>query len=144
MADVHDHDLDNDKQEVRLMTYQDEVDYDDITIEEVLDEQQPKKDASSQGQGKRPDSFDRVYEDNSHRRQGSQQSFRSYGASHNPRIFSVNLGSNTSMGQSWKNRLIGILVVAAVLAFVIFVALPFVSIVVIAGAIAYMLYKFFA
>ena len=59
-----------------------------------------------------------------------------------PRIFSVNLGRGTSLGKSWKYRIIGGLVAAAVLAFLLFVALPFLSVVVVVAMIAYLLYSF--
>ena len=40
MADVHENKTN--KEEVRLMTYEDEANYDDVTIEEVLEEEQPQ------------------------------------------------------------------------------------------------------
>ena len=46
--------------------------------------------------------------------------------------------------QKWKYRIIGALVAAAVIWFLIFVAFPIVAVGVIAAAIAYMLYNFFS
>ena len=43
MADVHENKTN--KEEVRLMTYEDEANYDDVTIEEVLEEEQPQGNA---------------------------------------------------------------------------------------------------
>lgn len=145
MADVHENKTN--KEEVRLMTYEDEANYDDVTIEEVLEEEQPQGNArAGQKQSTRPESFDRVYEDNSnrHKKQGYRgysQGYRTYGSG--PRIFSVNLGRGTSLGKSWKYRIIGGLVAAAVLAFLLFVALPFLSVVVVVAMIAYLFYSFF-
>ena len=146
MADVHENKTN--KEEVRLMTYEDEVNYDDVTIEEVLDDQPQGSARAGQTQSTRPESFDRVYEDNSNRQQkqgyqGYRQSYRTYGSGRGPRIFSVNLGRGTSLGKSWKYRIIGGLVAAAVLAFLLFVALPFLSVVVVVAMIAYLLYSFF-
>lgn len=148
MADAHNNKNEN---EVRLMTYEDELNYNDITIDEVLDEDQTRQRSSAgQEKAKRPESFDRVYEDNSNRQQrqsyqqGYQQRYRTYGAGKGPRIFSVNLGHGTSLGKSWKYRIIGALATAAVIAFLLFVALPFLSVVVVVGMIAYLLYSFFA
>lgn len=143
MADVHENKTN--KEEVRLMTYEDEANYDDVTIEEVLEEEQPQGSArAGQKQSTRPESFDRVYEDNSNRQQKQgYQSYRTYGSGRGPRIFSVNLGRGTSLGKSWKYRIIGGLVAAAVLAFLLFVALPFLSVVVVVAMIAYLLYSFF-
>ena len=143
MADVHENKTN--KEEVRLMTCEDEANYDDVTIEEVLEEEQPQGSArAGQKQSTRPESFDRVYEDNSNRQQKqSYQGYRTYGSSRGPRIFSVNLGRGTSLGKSWKYRIIGGLVAAAVLAFLLFVALPFLSVVVVVAMIAYLLYSFF-
>ena len=143
MADVHENKTN--KEEVRLMTYEDEANYDDVTIEEVLEEEQPQGSArAGQKQSTRPESFDRVYEDNSNRQQKQgYQGHRTYGSSRGPRIFSVNLGRGTSLGKSWKYRIIGGLVAAAVLAFLLFVALPFLSVVVVVAMIAYLLYSFF-
>ena len=113
MADVHENKTN--KEEVRLMTYEDEANYDDVTIEEVLEEEQPQGNArAGQKQSTRPESFDRVYEDNSNRQQkqgyqGYSQGYRTYGSG--PRIFSVNLGRGTSLGKSWKYRIIGGLVI---------------------------------
>jgi len=96
MADVHENKTN--KEEVRLMTYEDEANYDDVTIEEVLEEEQPQGNArAGQKQSTRPESFDRVYEDNSNRQQkqgyqGYSQGYRTYGSGRGPRIFSVNLG----------------------------------------------------
>ena len=91
MADVHENKTN--KEEVRLMTYEDEANYDDVTIEEVLEEEQPQGSArAGQKQSTRPESFDRVYEDNSNRQQKQgYQGYRPYGSSRGPRIFSVNL-----------------------------------------------------
>ena len=147
MADVHENKTN--KEEVRLMTYEDEANYDDVTIEEVLEEEQPQGSArAGQKQSTRPESFDRVYEDNSNRQQkqgyrGYSQGYRTYGSGRGPRIFSVNLGRGTSLSKSWKYRIIGGLVAAAVLAFLLFVALPFLSVVVVVAMIAYLLYSFF-
>ena len=147
MADVHENKTN--KEEVRLMTYEDEANYDDVTIEGVLEEEQSQGNArAGQKQSARPESFDRVYEDNSnrHKKQGYQgysQGCRTYGSGRGPRIFSVNLGRGTSLGKSWKYRIIGGLVAAAVLAFLLFVALPFLSVVVVVAMIAYLLYSFF-
>ena len=147
MADVHENKTN--KEEVRLMTYEDEANYDDVTIEEVLEEEQPQGSArAGQKQSTRPESFDRVYEDNSNRQQkqgyrGYSQGYRTYGSGRGPRIFSVNLGRGTSLGKSLKYRIIGGLVAAAVLAFLLFVALPFLSVVVVVAMIAYLLYSFF-
>lgn len=143
MADVHENKTN--KEEVRLMTYEDEANYDDVTIEEVLEEEQPQGNArAGQKQSTRPESFDRVYEDNSNRQQKQgYQGYHTYGSSRGPRIFSVNLGRGTSLGKSWKYRIIGGLVAAAVLAFLLFVALPFLSVVVVVAMIAYLLYSFF-
>ena len=130
------------------MTYEDEVNYDDVTIEEVLDDQPQGNARAGQTQSTRPESFDRVYEDNSNRQQkqgyqGYRQGYRTYGSGLGPRIFSVNLGRGTSLGKSWKYRIIGGLVAAAVLAFLLFVALPFLSVLVVVAMIAYLLYSFF-
>ena len=151
MADVHENKTN--KEEVRLMTYEDEANYDDVTIEEVLEEDQSQGNGKAgQKQSTRPESFDRVYEDNSNRQQkqgyqgysqGYSQGYRTYGSGRGPRIFSVNLGRGTSLGKSWKYRIIGGLVAAAVLAFLLFVALPFLSVVVVVAMIAYLLYSFF-
>lgn len=147
MADVHENKTN--KEEVRLMTYEDEANYDDVTIEEVLEEDQPQNNnRAGQKQSARPESFDRVYEDNSNRQQkqsyqGYRQSYRTYGRGRGPRIFSVNLGQGTSLSKSWKYRIIGGLVAAAVVAFLLFVALPVLSVVVVVGMIAYLLYSFF-
>lgn len=147
MADVHENKTN--KEEVRLMTYEDEANYDDVTIEEVLEEDQPQSNnRAGQKQSARPESFDRVYEDNSNRQQkqsyqGYRQSYRTYGRGRGPRIFSVNLGQGTSLNKSWKYRIIGGLVAAAVVAFLLFVALPVLSVVVVVGMIAYLLYSFF-
>ena len=106
MADVHENKTN--KEEVRLMTYEDEANYDDVTIEEVLEEDQSQGNGKAgQKQSARPESFDRVYEDNSNRQQkqgyrGYSQGYRTYGSGRGPRIFSVNLGRGTSLGKSWK------------------------------------------
>ena len=147
MADVHENKTN--KEEVRLMTYEDEANYDDVTIEEVLEEDQPQNNnRAGQKQSARPESFDRVYEDNSNRQQkqgyrGYSQGYRTYGRGRGPRIFSVNLGQGTSLSKSWKYRIIGGLVAAAVVAFLLFVALPVLSVVVVVAMIAYLLYSFF-
>lgn len=145
MADVHENKTNKD--EIRLMTYEDEANYDDVTIEEVLEEDQPQNNnRAGHKQSARPESFDRVYEDNSNRQQkqsyqGYRQGYRTYGSG--PRIFSVNLGRGTSLSKSWKYRILGGLVAAAVVAFLLFVALPFLSVVVVVAMIAYLLYSFF-
>lgn len=143
MADVQENKTN--KEEVRLMTYEDEANYDDVTIEEVLEEEQPQGNArAGQKQSTRPESFDRVYEDNSNSQQKQgYQGYRTYGSGRGHRIFSVNLGRGTSLGKSWKYRILGGLVAAAVLAFLLFVALPFLSVVVVVAMIAYLLYSFF-
>lgn len=146
MADARDNKDDNNQ--VRLMTYEDKVNYDDITIEETIDEDQPYG-SSAKGeapkQPPRPESFDRVYEDNSNRQQQSyRQGYRVYGSGRSPKMFSINLGHGSYLGKNWKYRIIGALVAAAVVAFLLFVALPFLSVVVFIGLIAYMLYSFFS
>lgn len=147
MADARDNKDDNNQ--VRLMTYEDKVNYDDITIEETIDEDQPygnnTKGEEAPKQPPRPESFDRVYEDNSNRQQQSyRQGYRVYGSGRSPKMFSINLGHGSYLGKNWKYRIIGALVAAAVVAFLLFVALPFLSVVVFIGLIAYMLYSFFS
>lgn len=143
MADVHDNKEDHDQ--VRLMTYEDEVNYDDITIEETIDEEPPygsSKQGGNPGNPQRPKSFDRVYEDNSSRQQGNNRTgYRVYGSGRGPKVFSINLGHNASLVNKWKYRIVGVLVAAAVVAFLLFVALPFLSVVVLAAVIAYLLYS---
>ena len=59
-------------------------------------------------------------------------------------MYTFGMGQGLTTWQKWKYRIIGALVAAAVIWFLIFVAFPIVAVGVIAAAIAYMLYNFFS
>ena len=59
-------------------------------------------------------------------------------------MYTFGMGQGMTAWQKWKYRIIGALVAAAVIWFLIFVAFPIVAVGVIAAAIAYMLYNFFS
>ena len=130
---------------VRVMTRQERLEYDDITIEDCSYEEGTGNGAGSKQAGSnRPETFNEAYEDNSHRSQAFRQNFRSYGGSRGPRVYTFGMGQGLTTWQKWKYRIIGALVAAAVIWFLIFVAFPIVAVGVIAAAIAYMLYNFFS
>ena len=121
---------------VRVMSREEKMDYEDITIEETIDEE--PKDHS-----RRPHAFNEAYEDNSGRQQDFRRNFRSYGGS-GSRIYSFNLGRSISTGTKWKYRIIGGVIVLAVAAFLLFVALPVVAVGIAAAMIVYLLLSFFS
>ncbi len=122
---------------VRVMTREEKMDYEDITIEEDINEEPRGR--------QRPDTFNEAYEDNSNRQQDFRRNFRSYGgAGHGPRVYSFNLGRSISTGTKWKYRIIGGLIALAVIAFLVFVALPVVAVGIVAAMIAYLLFSFFS
>lgn len=132
--------MEEDKNLVRVMSREEERAYDDVTVEgEVLDD---GEEASS---GERPASFNEAYEDNSQRQEDFRQHFRSYGGSGSrTRVYTFGLGNGLSAWQKWRYRIIFGLAVAAIIAFLVFVALPVVAIGVVIAMIAYLLYAFFA
>ena len=130
---------------VRVMTRQERLEYDDITIEDCSYEESTGNGAGSKQAGSsRPETFNEAYEDNSHRSQAFRQNFRSYGGGRGPRVYTFGMGQGLTTWQKWKYRIIGALVAAAVIWFLIFVAFPIVAVGGIAAAIAYMLYNFFS
>lgn len=132
-------------QVVRVMTRQERLEYDDITIEDCSYEESTGRGAGNgQAGSSRPETFNEAYEDNSHRSQAFRQNFRSYGGSRGPRVYTFGIGQGMTPLQKWKYRLIGGLVAAAVVCFLVLVAFPIVAVGVIAAAIAYMLYSFFS
>ena len=134
-----------DGQVVRVMTRQERLEYDDITIEDCSYEESTGNGAGSKQAGSsRPETFNEAYEDNSHRSGAFRQNFRSYGGGRGPRVYTFGMGQGLTTWQKWKYRIIGALVAAAVIWFLIFVAFPIVAVGVIVAAIAYMLYNFFS
>ncbi|MGM9539688.1 hypothetical protein [Anaerovibrio sp.] len=126
---------------VRVMTRQEKIEYDDITIEDCGFDDAAA--GGRQSESGRPESFDEVYEDTGRREGDFRHSFRSYGGS-GPRVYSFGFGQGMTAWQKWKYRLIGAVVAAAIIWFLIFVALPVVAVGVIVAMIAYMLYSFFS
>ena len=123
---------------VRIMSHEEKMDYDDITIEETIDEEPG-------GRSQRPNTFNEAYEDNTSRQQDFRRNFRSYGGSgHGPRVYSFNLGRSMSSATKWKYRIIGGVIALAVIAFLVFVALPVVAVGIVAAMIAYLLFSFFS
>lgn len=128
--------------QVRVMTRADKMNYDDITIDQVVEDDQ-----TGEEKAKRPETFNEVYEDDS-RQQDFRKNFRSYGGgrSGGPRIYTFHMGSGRSglSGlSSWKYKLIGAVAIAAILLFLFFVALPVVAIGVVVAVVAWFLYSLF-
>lgn len=126
---------------VRVMTRQEKIEYDDITIEDCGFDDAAE---GRRSEGGRPESFNEAYEDTGSRSQDFRQNFRSYGGGRGPRVYTFGMGSGLTAWQKWKYRIIGALVAAAIIWFLIFVALPVVAVGVVVAMIAYMLYSFFS
>ncbi len=127
---------------VRVMTRQEKIEYDDITIEDCGFDASGAE--GSRSEGSRPETFNEAYEHNSKGGQDFRQNFRSYGGGRGPRVYTFGMGSGLTAWQKWKYRIIGALVAAAIIWFLIFVALPVVAVGVVVAMIAYMLYSFFS
>lgn len=127
---------------VRVMSQKEKAEYEDITIEECGAFSGEGEGSSGDG---RPRTFNEVYEESGERRQAGNARFAGYGGNGaGIRFYRINLGRSVTPWQKWKYRIIGALVAAAVIWFLIFVALPVAAVGVVAAMIAYMLYSFFS
>lgn len=124
---------------VRVMSRTEKLNYDDITIEEVV--QDEAEDTTKKAE--RPNTFNTAYEDNSQRKEQARPRFNSYGGNR-ARVYTFGMGQKMSVWQKWRYRIIAAVVILALASFLLFVALPVVAIGVVAAMIAYLLYSFFA